>query len=151
MVTSAEVNEMAQTEDIDGLIHALSDENSGTRATAAFHLGNLGAKQAVEPLINTLGEIDSSIQVAEALGKIGDRVAIEPLSKTLFHDWWSAQKPNERPRLYQKMESIMNVLKGFGKEGEDAIMQGLVAIYVQSSTANNVYSRTDRQRKPTNP
>ncbi|MBL7220743.1 MAG: HEAT repeat domain-containing protein [Phycisphaerae bacterium] len=56
------------------------------RRDAAKALGELGDKQAVEPLMALLArEDDSSVQaaVAGALGKLGDKRAIEPLTTLL--------------------------------------------------------------------
>ena len=56
------------------LINVLGDENPAVRYGAAFALGEICDKRAVEPLINALGDADCSVRrvVARALGKIGD-------------------------------------------------------------------------------
>ncbi len=62
------------------LIELLNDEDEGVKATAAWALGNIGDKRAVEPIIALIGNMDNENSgYATALGLLGDARAFEPL------------------------------------------------------------------------
>jgi len=69
---------------VQSLIKVLRDGNKDFRKFAAFALGDIGDKRAVEPLIKALGDKDRDVceNAAEALGKIGEPT-VEPLIKAL--------------------------------------------------------------------
>ena len=71
--------------DIHDLIRALEYGDSITRYDAALALGKIGDRRAVEPLIKSLGDINTKVRqaAASALGKIGDRRAVAPLITVL--------------------------------------------------------------------
>jgi len=57
------------------------DEDVYVRSSAAWVLGHLGDKSAIEPLVVALNDIDGYVRwmAALALGRLGDKRAIEPL------------------------------------------------------------------------
>ena len=63
----------------------LEDADAGVRRAATEALGQLGDKQAVEPLIRKLEDTDADVRGAatEALGRLGDKQAVEPLIRKL--------------------------------------------------------------------
>jgi HEAT repeat protein len=63
------------------LISQLQDADAGVRWRAAYTLGQLKAKKAVEPLIAALEDQDPHVRgrTAEALGLIGSRSALRAL------------------------------------------------------------------------
>lgn len=66
------------------LIELLEDPEWRVRGAAAWALGRIGNKRAVEPLIKSLLEDESGFVrsgAANALGAIGDERAVEPLKK----------------------------------------------------------------------
>ena len=77
-----DLDELIKRKDVDGLIGLLKDDDSSFRWQAAFTLGEIKDKGAVESLINA-SKIDKSWQVkwraAEALGKFGDFQHLERL------------------------------------------------------------------------
>jgi HEAT repeat protein len=66
---------------VPALIEALSDEDSGVRASAASALGKIGepAKEAITALIQALSDKDESVRraAAEVLKKIGTPEAMK--------------------------------------------------------------------------
>ena len=68
---------------IDLLLYALQNEK--LRGRAAYSLGKIGEKRAVEPLLNHVwkGDLDTVLEVIDALGAIGDSKVIEPLENLL--------------------------------------------------------------------
>lgn len=68
----------------------LRDANEEVRNFSAVMLGEIGSREAVDPLIEALGDPDSNVShsAAEALGKIGDRAALVPLIELLQGDFW---------------------------------------------------------------
>ena len=73
---------------IECLIAALKDKDSDVRNAAAWSLGRLGDKRAVEPFIAALKDKDSNVReaAAEALGELGDKRAVKPLLTALKKD-----------------------------------------------------------------
>lgn len=68
----------------DPLIHLLDDPDWKVRGAAAWALGRIGSKNAVEPLIKSLLEDENGFVrsgAVNALGNIGDKRAVEPLKK----------------------------------------------------------------------
>ncbi|MBN1159056.1 MAG: HEAT repeat domain-containing protein [Bacteroidales bacterium] len=87
-IVKPNIEKLKEKQDIDGLINALGyQKDSLTKEVelihelAAIKLGEMGAKEAVNPLIQTLHDKAWGVQYAaiEALGNIGDRRAIEPI------------------------------------------------------------------------
>lgn len=75
------VHVLQQLDSITSLVALLSDRDPKARTRAAFLLGELGDRVAVEGLLNTLQDPDPDVrrQAAEALGKIRDPRAVDPL------------------------------------------------------------------------
>ncbi len=69
----------------DGYMRALSSVHDNAWANAARCLGELGYKEAVEPLLEGLSDRRPSIRraAAEALGELGDKRAVKPLLERL--------------------------------------------------------------------
>lgn len=71
------------------LINALSDAIEGVQASAAFSVGRLKAKQALNSLIDKLSDNNTSVLVraitAKALGEIGGNKAVDILIISLSH------------------------------------------------------------------
>jgi HEAT repeat protein len=93
IIDDATIQELKAKKDIDGLIKALEYEKDGfevdsatIRDNAADALGEIGAKKAVNPLIQALHDASPNVQnsAIEALGKIGDRRAIEPIKQCVI-------------------------------------------------------------------
>ncbi|MFH0902382.1 MAG: HEAT repeat domain-containing protein [Pseudomonadota bacterium] len=59
----------------DALVYALTDEDSGVRAAAAYGLGKIQDQEVVQALIGALGDEEQSVRIAalRALGSLGDR------------------------------------------------------------------------------
>lgn len=71
---------------IEPLIHLLDDSDWKVRGGAAWALGGIASKRAVEPLIKSLLEDDNGFVrsgAAIALGNIEDERAVEPLKKAM--------------------------------------------------------------------
>jgi HEAT repeat protein len=66
---------------IEGLISALRHSDSDVRASAAYHLGEVGAVSAVDALLDALTDGDPGMNapVLRALSMIGDARAYQPL------------------------------------------------------------------------
>jgi len=99
---------MAFSADTKALINALNDENPTARSNAALKLGELKAKEAVEPLLKMLEKEKASnvrIVVAVALLKIGDEKALSTLKKLAEKD---------------KNQTVRTVLQGVVKKMEEA-------------------------------
>jgi HEAT repeat protein len=76
------------------LIELLSHRNSDVRSLAAYTLGRIGSRTAVEPLIGLLGDRQVLLQTANALGDIGDPKACEPLLDALIREEKMTRGPN---------------------------------------------------------
>jgi len=77
------------------MIAALKDEHMAVREAAAEALGQLGATDAVQPLLRAMNDtIDVAVRLASvyALGLIGDQQAIDPLISRVVDT-------NEQPRV----------------------------------------------------
>lgn len=59
-----DIEKMKERKDVSGLINALKNEDSDVRKNAAFDLGGIGDKRAVEPLTQALKDKDESVQMA---------------------------------------------------------------------------------------
>jgi tetratricopeptide (TPR) repeat protein len=92
-----DVEKMKNAGDVPGLIKALRyRKDRDVRREAAYALGEIGAVEAVMPLIGIINEslhekvggkfMELSWAAAEALGEIGDVRAVEPLIKYLEHE-----------------------------------------------------------------
>ncbi|MBJ6800582.1 HEAT repeat domain-containing protein [Geomonas propionica] len=68
----------------------LTDGDEEIRNFSAVMLGDIGSRDAVDPLIRALADPDSNVShsAAEALGKIGDRSALMPLLELLQGEFW---------------------------------------------------------------
>jgi HEAT repeat protein len=76
--------EIRNSQAVVPLLSFLKDENHIVRETVAEALGNIGDKQAVEPLIDALHDWSNvRLKAIRALGKLGDNRAIEPLAAML--------------------------------------------------------------------
>ena len=86
------------TSTIDGVRTPITQtyeaKSSWARVGAAYALGEIGDKRAIEPLIQTLKDEDSKIRssVAEALGKIDDERVVEPLIQLLKDEAWAVRR-----------------------------------------------------------
>ena len=72
-------------DDVKRLIDELGDWDKDVRCGAAYALGDIRDKRAVQPLIKALGDENKDVRknAARALGNIGDKRAVEPLIKVL--------------------------------------------------------------------
>lgn len=82
--------------EVNRLIHQLQDTEpaeNDLRADAAFALGQLGSKEALEPLIEALRDEDTVIrtEAAGALGGVRDSRAVEPLIRALYDPQWEVR------------------------------------------------------------
>jgi len=79
------IEEMEETGNVEGLIHALTDDAENVRREAINALERIGDPRATEPLIELLQDPDITIQeeAITALGRIQDKKAIQPLIQTL--------------------------------------------------------------------
>ena len=79
------IEEMEETGDVEGLIHALKDDAENVRREAMNALERIGDPRATEPLIELLQDPDITIQeeAITALGRIKDKRAVQPLIQTL--------------------------------------------------------------------
>ncbi|MHC5036871.1 MAG: HEAT repeat domain-containing protein [Planctomycetota bacterium] len=79
---------MESEKSTEAWIQDLGDERAPTRCTAAYALGKIGDKQAVEHLSVALKDGYFSVRqhAAESLGIIGHRRAIGPLIEALRDD-----------------------------------------------------------------
>jgi len=68
---------------IDLLLDILQNEK--LRGRVAYSLGKIGEKRAVEPLLTYIwkGDLDTVLEIIDALGAIGDSHTFEPLEKLL--------------------------------------------------------------------
>jgi HEAT repeat protein len=83
MSSILDLEKMRNKKDIAGLIKVLDvNEDKRIREKAAYILGDIDAKEAVEPLIKLLNDEYWPIRKAAALslGRIGDKNAVEPLT-----------------------------------------------------------------------
>ncbi len=86
------VKKLSRTEDVFGLIQQLrSDVTDGTvtvRGAAARKLGELKAREAVEPLARLLADEDEDVRLTavDALGSIGSEKARQILRALLQHE-----------------------------------------------------------------
>ena len=82
---NANINELKDSGDIDGIIKALKDVNGHTRLDVVRVLGQMRDARSVEPLIEALTDKEDYVRwsAAEALGVIGNSMAIGPLIRTL--------------------------------------------------------------------
>ncbi|MDD1763829.1 MAG: HEAT repeat domain-containing protein, partial [Methanobacteriaceae archaeon] len=82
MISNSDLEKMRAEKDIKGLIKALDPtEDKHIREKAAYILGDLKTKEAVEPLISVLKDDYWPIRKAAALslGALGDKQAVAPL------------------------------------------------------------------------
>ena len=93
VIDKPNIQRLKEKKDIDGLIKALRYKKDGfgleyvlIREKAAIALGEIGAKKAVNPLIQALHDKSPKIKnsAIEALGKIGDHRAIEPIKQCII-------------------------------------------------------------------
>ncbi len=81
---NSQVKKLESEKNVTELISLLQKQDS-LSSQAAEALGNIGEKQAVQPLITSLSDQDKNVRenAAIALGKIKDTSAVQPLLKTL--------------------------------------------------------------------
>lgn len=72
---------------IDDLLKDLESPRVAERKAAAVKLGDIGNKDATEPLLRLLGDTDNQVQLAavEALGRLRDPRAVQPLCGLVDH------------------------------------------------------------------
>ncbi|MFQ4141830.1 HEAT repeat domain-containing protein [Chlorogloeopsis sp. ULAP02] len=73
---------------VNALIEALLDQNSGVRRTAAIQLGQISTPQALEALMQAVRDEDSIVRACAvcALGNIGNPLAVDALKQVLNSD-----------------------------------------------------------------
>jgi HEAT repeat protein len=88
MTTEADVAEMKESQDIDGLIQAIESPEWRIRLVAAEALGELEADQAINALLRARNDENSNVRWAAvwALGQIGGDRALEVLLDSLEGD-----------------------------------------------------------------
>jgi hypothetical protein len=103
------VTRLKESNDIEGLAHALRSPLLGAKAARA--MGETGDERAVEPLINALGDKREDVRraAAEALGKLGDRRAVEPLSRTLNDNYASVRDQARRALKCIEKNNAQNI------------------------------------------
>jgi HEAT repeat protein len=131
------VEKMEKEKNIIGLIKALKYRNADISVEAAYALGKIGDKSAVESLIEALGRDDNFVRnaAAVALGKIGDYRAVEPLKELLLEkDLWVRQLATEAQNRQQlgwdtymwgaqlafilmMIKNVVNALRQIGDKG----------------------------------
>jgi HEAT repeat protein len=98
---------------IDLLLDTLQNEK--LRGRAAHSLGKIGEKRAVEPLLTYIwkGDLDTVLEIIDALGAIGASHAFEPLEKLLrtSHSYTDSSR-----RLNVRIRAA-NALASFGSRG----------------------------------
>src|SRR5260221_10272356 len=96
------VEKLKPQRDVMGLEKALSySKNQEVQRQAAEALGQVGDARAVEPLVVTLQDPNSTVPLqlaaAESLGKIGDRRAVQTLFAALKHPHGQAPQAARAP------------------------------------------------------
>lgn len=88
-----DIDKLKAKRNTNGLIKALKYKDSNYRRRAASALGDLGDRNAVEPLIQALGDnyLDVRRSVVDSLGEIGDSRAVEPLIRLLNDSDWEVK------------------------------------------------------------
>jgi len=114
---------------VEPLIDALKNENIDIRQRAAFALGNIGDKRAVEPLIEALNDELVRSNAATALGKIGDARAVEPLIEA-FKD--------EYEKVQQKVSGAIDVTGAIAEIGEPAVEPLIATLKNENSQVRNI-------------
>ncbi|QXE91034.1 HEAT repeat domain-containing protein [Geomonas subterranea] len=133
----------------------LFDGDEEIRNFSAVMLGDIGSREAVEPLIRALADPDSNVShsAAEALGKIGDRSALVPLLELLKGDFW-LQYPaicaigelrdyRAVPHLLPLLDNELlrgAVVEALGKAGDHRALYALAGIlpFVEQDLARSV-------------
>lgn len=80
------LTEIGDARAVPGFIDCLYSNSSAIQAVAAQFLGNIGANQAVEPMLEVLTSgknVNAHVWIIHALGKIGDQRAIVPLVRIM--------------------------------------------------------------------
>jgi len=81
------------------LIQLLEDPDWKVRGAAAWALGRIGSKEAVDPLVKALLEDENGFVrsgAANALGNIGDERAVEPMKKATKDESSYVRKVSEK-------------------------------------------------------
>ncbi len=107
-----------QTEISKLLIELLNDEQSQVRMQAANALGNIGFREAIDPLINALADPNDwvRVQIVDAIGKLGNPFTAKVLAQHLE----SEEEPHVRATL----------VKALGKIGDENIAP-LLIVYLE--------------------
>lgn len=96
--TSGALSKMGEPATVP-LIQLLEDPDWKVRGAAAWALGRIGSKEAVEPLIKSLLEDENGFVrsgAANALGNIADERAVEPLKKATKDESSYVRKVSEK-------------------------------------------------------
>ncbi|MCJ7579239.1 MAG: HEAT repeat domain-containing protein [Candidatus Aminicenantes bacterium] len=91
-----DIDKLKAQGNIDGLIKALNyRKDSKVRSSAAFYLGHIRDKRAVDPLINTLQDENRDVvsNAIGALNRIGDIRAVDPIIDAI-------NGPHNRPEIF---------------------------------------------------
>jgi HEAT repeat protein len=112
---------------------AILQQNDYRSPYVAEVLGNLGDKQAVEPLITALKtatQTDTRRASVEALGKLQDSRAVKPLIDSLSQADGSVKESVKRvlKQLAAKEPSVVDLLLPAFKKGDDTAKDVLVSI-----------------------
>lgn len=122
-IVKPNIEKLKEKQDIDGLINALGykkdspvEEVELIHELAATTLGEMRAKEAVNPLIQTLHDKAWGVQYAaiEALGNIGDRRAIEPITQCVIE--------TDIERVRGKGMNVLNEVFNLSNEGLKEIL-----------------------------
>ncbi len=114
---------------VESLIEALSVGDGETRMKAAWALGEIGDRRALEPLAAALGDTEARVRekAALALGKIGEAEAVEALLGHL-------DDPDEAVR-----EAVSRSLQELGWRPEEAVAAVAAAAVSAAEEAAAVY------------
>jgi HEAT repeat protein len=148
-----DIAKMREGKDVDALIKALKHRDISIRMNAAYALGDVGDRKAVEPLIGILKDPTEGwgmkMAVATALGELHDERAIEPLEalatrgETLEADAATiaiAIIRGDPPRLIELLEakkgelaSRVSAIKELGKLGDERAVEPLIRMLNQKN------------------
>ncbi len=136
------VKKMRERKDVSGLIEALKHKDVTVRMNAAYALGDIGAKRAVEPLIEALKDVFGvKMAAATALGDLHDERAIEPLEALKMVGGLEgnaaavalARIRRDAQQLIEALEtaefvSRLKAVKELGKLGDERAVEPLIKI-----------------------
>ena len=128
--------------EVKQLIHQLQatePAENDLRADAAFALGQLGSKEALEALIEALRDEDTVIrtEAAGALGGLRDSRAVEPLIRAIYDSQWEVRS-NAALSLGALGDdrALPHLLTALAEDGDQPLRwPGLVALGVAAGLA----------------